>query len=247
MNFLPLSWRTKFVFISTGVFIGLLISVQFYSSVPNSSYISDQLSAQKELVKSFIDDQNLLKSKIIALHKKINEYQEKAKDGIENNNLENLRALKKEIGLEMAKGSGLELFLNDGFWVNRDADTNSEQFLIHASDLRDVVNLLRAAKVEALAINDQRVIASSPITSVGNTILVNNFHMLPPFNVTAIGDPELILQLLQDGAAIPDLQKRVKEGKVQMNMKTKSNAVVPAYNGNLSLQYITQISNTTAL
>ena len=247
MNFLTLSWRTKFVFIATGIFIGLLISVQFYNAIPDSSYISDQLTAQKELVKSFIDDQNLLKSRIITLHEKIDEYQAKAKDGTQNNNLENLKALKAEIGLETAKGAGLEIYFNDGFLVNRDAEDSSEQFLIHASDLRDVVNLLRAAKVEALAINDQRVIASSPITSVGNTILVNNFHLLPPFNITAIGDPELILELLKEGSSIPDLQKRVQEGKVQMDIKTKNNVVVPPYNGNLSLQYIKQISNTSDL
>lgn len=240
MNFLQLSLRTKTVFIVTGIFIGMLVSTQFRSAIPTGSYLYDQLAIQKELVKSFIDDQALLKSKIVSLRKKIEENQEKTRTASQVNNLETLRELKKEIGLETAKGQGITINLNDGVFVNRENMENIDQSLVHASDLRDMVNLLRTAQVEAIAINDQRVIASTPITSVGNTILVNNFHLLPPFNITAVGDPELIMQRLKDPTVLPDLQKRVKELKVQYAVEANNNLIIPVYNGNLTLKYIQQ-------
>jgi uncharacterized protein YlxW (UPF0749 family) len=242
MDFFSLSWRTKGVFIATGVVIGLLVSIQFRSSIPNSSYIYDELAIQKQLIKSYIDDQALLKSKIITLRGKIEETQAQAKSTQEKNNLETLQSLKKDIGLETVKGAGVEINLNDGMFVNRENTETLDQALIHASDLRDIVNLLRAAKVEAIAINDQRVIATSPITSVGNTIMVNNFHLLPPFTITAIGDPELIQQQLNDKGDLPDLQKRVKEGKIQYSIKSKSILTAPVYNGNLNPKYLTEVN-----
>lgn len=218
----------------------MLVTTQFKSAVPTGSYLYDQLAIQKMLVKSFIDDQAFLKSKIVSLRKKIEENQEKTRSISQQNNLEVLRELKKDIGLEMSRGDGIVINLNDGAFVNRENVENIDQSLVHASDLRDLVNLLRTAEIEAIAINDQRIIASTPITSVGNTILVNNFHLLPPFNVTAIGDPELIRQRLKDPAVLPDLQKRVKEMKIQYSIQTKSNLVIPIFNGNLSIKYIQQ-------
>jgi uncharacterized protein YlxW (UPF0749 family) len=233
-----LSWRTYFVFIITGVFIGLLMTAQFRSSIPSSSYLSDRLQAQKELIKSFIDDQGLLKSKIVTLRDKINEQQQKIKASSQSNNLETLATLKKDMGLETVKGPGVEVVLNDGVFVNRESTDNIDQSLIHASDLRDLVNLLRTAKAEAISINDQRVIASTPITSVGNTILVNNFHLLPPFNVSAVGDSEIILQRLNEAGVLPDLTKRAQELKVQFSFRGKEGLSAPVYNGNLTTDYI---------
>lgn len=238
MNFLNLSVRTKMVFIGTGIFIGLLVSVQIKSSVPNSSFIFDQLEAQKSLIKSYLDDQAVLKSRIVSLRKGIEESQAGSKIALEQTNLEILQNLKKEIGLVAVKGEGVILVLNDGQSIDREKVESMDQSLIHASDLRDVVNLLRAAKADAIAINDQRVIAASPISSVGNTILVNNTHLLPPFTIVAIGDPEVIKQQLADPAALPDLQKRVKGNKVQFTVQNKGNLSVPEYVGTLTLNFL---------
>lgn len=232
------SGRTLVVFIASGVFIGLLVTAQFRSAVPSSSYLSDEIAVQKQLIRSFIDDQALLKSRIVALRDEINKNQERMQSNTEKNSLDTLKNLKKDVGLETAKGGGVEIILDDGAFVNREKIENLDQSLIHASDLRDIVNLLRSAKVDAISINDQRIIASTPITSVGNTILVNNFHLLPPFNIIAIGDPELISRRLTDSTALPDLQNRVKNLKIQYSFLLKNSLIVPVYNGNFSLKYI---------
>lgn len=241
----PLSVRTKAVFIVTGLFIGMLVSTQFRSAVPTGSYLTDQLAIQKKLVKSFIDDQSLLKSKIVSLRKKITENQEKMRTVSQTSNLEVLRNLKQDIGLDIVKGKGVAINLRDGVFVNRENVENIDQSLVHAADLRDLVNLLRTAKVKAIAINDQRVLASTPITAVGNTILVNNFHLLPPFNIVAVGDTELILQRIKDPAALPDLQKRIKDLKLQYSFEIKNNLIIPVYNGNLLLKYIQTITTAS--
>lgn len=240
-----LSWRTYTVFVVTGIFIGLLVTAQVKSSVPSTSFIYDQLAVQKELIKDYVDDQARLKSKIVTLRAKIEENQEKIRQSSKDNNLEILKELKSDIGLSSAKGGGVEIKLNDGLFVNRENIAEVDQSLVQASDLRDIVNLLRSAKATAIAINDQRVIASTPISSVGNTIMVNNYHVLPPFNITAIGDRELIIPLLNDENQLPDLQSRIAQFKIQYSAEAKDNLNLPIYNGNLTTKLLTEAPNGT--
>jgi uncharacterized protein YlxW (UPF0749 family) len=232
------------VFILTGVFIGMLLTFQFRSSIPATVFPTDVLEAQTELIDSFISDQGLLKTKIVTLRTQINEAQEQAKVYVEDTNLEVLKVLKQDMGLEQVRGPGVEITLSDGAFVNRESADEISQSMIHASDLRDLVNVLRTAKVDAIAINDQRIIASTPITSVGNTILVNNFHLLPPFSVAAVGDQELIMQRLNDSSALPDLQKRASELKIQYKAEEKDGLTAPVYNGNLSAKYLNELTAT---
>lgn len=233
-----LTWKIQLVFIFTGILIGLLVTSQFRSALPTSSYPSDELHAQQDLIKSFSDDQAVLKSKIVTLRKQIEDKQQQSSQTIEKNNLDTLAQLKKEAGLDTVRGEGLAITLNDGLFVKRINEESLSQSLVQASDLRDVVNLLFSAQAEAIAINDQRVIASTPISSVGNTILVNNFHLLPPFTITASGDTELMLQRLNDPAALPDLQKRVTAHNIQLRAIAQKNLLVPVYSSDFRLKYM---------
>ena len=56
-------------------------------------------------------------------------------------------------------------------------------------DLQGVVNALWAAGAEAVAVNGQRLTASSAIRQAGDAILVNFTPVTAPYRVEAIGDP----------------------------------------------------------
>ncbi|MFA5829336.1 MAG: DUF881 domain-containing protein [Candidatus Gracilibacteria bacterium] len=239
-----LNWKIQLVFILTGVMVGLLVTTQFKSALPSSSYPYDELQAQQELMKSYSDDQAVLKSRILNLRKQIEIKQTESGQTIEKNNLDILNAIKNEIGLSSEKGDGIEITLNDGLLVKRNNPDVLNQSLVQAADLRDVVNLLFSAQAESVAINDQRIIASTSITSVGNTILVNNFHLLPPFTIIALGDPDTFLQRLHDPAALPDLQKRTKEALIQYAFVAKKNLIVPVYNSDFRLKFLTEANST---
>ena len=239
------SYKNKIAFVITGIFIGALVTTQFKSSLPSTSYLTDEIEARDAIINSFLNDQSLLKSKIVSLRQNIDENQSKIQKTAKNSNLEILQNLKKEIGLEKQQGAGVIITIADGANVTKSDHSNDElsRYLVNAADLRDIINILRTAKVEAIAINDQRVIASTPITAVGNTILVNNYHLLPPFNITAIGDQELILDRLSDAEALPDLMKRVKENKISYQVDKKSGINIPLYNGDLRNKYMQKAIN----
>lgn len=237
------SWTVQAAFVVTGVLIGVLVTAQFKSSIPASSYPYDEYKVQQELIKSYTDDQAVLKTKILNLRKEIDDKQKQSGVTVQKTNLDTLEQLKSDIGLGTAKGNGLVITLDDGAFAQRASSEGSETFLVHAADLRDIVNLAFSAQADALAINDQRVIASTPISSVGNTILVNNFHVLPPFTVTVLGDKDFLLQRFNDVTSLSDLNKRAKAQKISFSFLPKDNLALPVYNGDFRLKYVQAVTS----
>jgi uncharacterized protein YlxW (UPF0749 family) len=94
-------------------------------------------------------------------------------------------------GLDPMRGPGLVVTLTD---AQRDAngrfprDASPDDLVVHQQDLQAVLNALWSAGAEAIQVQDQRLIATSALRCVGNTLLLNGRTYSPPYTVTAIGD-----------------------------------------------------------
>ena len=78
----------------------------------------------------------------------------------------------------------------------RDADGNypagvdPDDLVVHQQDVQSVVNAMWAGGAEAMMIMDQRVLTTSAVRCIGNTLLLQGRTYSPPFVVTAIGDAD---------------------------------------------------------
>jgi len=57
-------------------------------------------------------------------------------------------------------------------------------------ELEDALNNLRNAGAEAIALNSQRIVSSTPVRSRGNSLLINGHAVSAPLSLLVIGDPE---------------------------------------------------------
>ena len=80
-------------------------------------------------------------------------------------------------GTERATGPGIRLHIEDG------------DGQVDAAVLLDTIQELRDAGAEAMQIMDQRVISTSAVRCVGNTLILQGRVYSPPFTITAVGDP----------------------------------------------------------
>lgn len=131
-------------------------------------------------------------------------------------------------GFTKVVGPGVIATLNDSPNGNL-----SEQAIAHAADLRDMISLMRAMGAEAISINGERVITTTAIDCIVNTILVNDTRLSNPFIVTAIGDSETMARALNDPSILSDLHKRVVQDGIVFTVETKSRVEIPAYAGKL--------------
>ena len=64
--------------------------------------------------------------------------------------------------------------------------------MVHQQDVQAVVNALWAGGAEAMTLMGQRVVSTSAVRCVGNTVVLHGRVYSPPFVVTAVGDPDAL-------------------------------------------------------
>lgn len=96
-----------------------------------------------------------------------------------------LERLRLALGLKAMEGPGVTVAMKDA--PTRPAGANPA--VVTYQDIVGVVNELWAAGAEAVAVNTQRVTATTGFGQVGGTVVVNLQRLTAPFVITAIGDP----------------------------------------------------------
>lgn len=146
----------------------------------------EQAVAQNDSLVS--ENERLLKAKEEAITNMLNQ------QGY-SNLLDELNRVKTLAGLTEVTGQGVAVTLNDkpGFDVVRD----SADALVHDSDVRHVLDLLKASGAAALSVNDQRIVNASYVFCIGPTILCNMQRLTPPYIIRAIGNPQLMADAIR--------------------------------------------------
>ena len=95
-----------------------------------------------------------------------------------------------------------------------------------------MVNALWAGGAEAMMIMDQRVLTTSAVRCIGNTLLLQGRTYSPPFVVTAIGDAPAMSAALDVEPGVQLLLQYVDKYKLGYEVKVLDDPVeLPAYDG----------------
>jgi uncharacterized protein YlxW (UPF0749 family) len=114
-----------------------------------------------------------------------------------------------------------------------------DDLVIHQSDVQAVVNAVWAAAADGVAIMNQRLIATSAVRCVGNTLLLQGRTYSPPFVITAIGDVDAVRAQLAASRQVGYLEQAVAALGLTFDVHAVSRVTLPAYTGSLDLQYAT--------
>ena len=112
-----------------------------------------------------------------------------------------------------------------------------DDLVIHQSDVQAVVNAVWAAAADGVAIMDQRLIATSAVRCVGNTLLLQGRTYSPPFIVTAIADASAVRAQLAVSPQVAVFQEAVEAYGLTFTVRERPAVELPAYDGPLDLQY----------
>ena len=100
-----------------------------------------------------------------------------------------LNDLKIKVGEVALRGPGVVVTVNDS-QVTPKAGENPNLYVIHDDDLLRLLNELRAAGAEALAINKERLLDVSEVRCAGPTVSVNNTRFTPPYEIRGHRGPQ---------------------------------------------------------
>jgi uncharacterized protein YlxW (UPF0749 family) len=113
----------------------------------------------------------------------------------------------------------------------------ADDLVIHQSDVQGVVNALWAAGADGVAIMGQRLIGTSAVICVGNTLLLQGRTYSPPFVVTAIGSAGQMRQALAGSTEVQLLKAAVDDFGLTYSVSDQRSVDLPAYDGPLEMQY----------
>jgi uncharacterized protein YlxW (UPF0749 family) len=140
-------------------------------------------------------------------------------------------------GLSAEHGPGITVVLDDAPSTTATAGVDPNQLVVHQSDLQAVVNALWAGGAEAMSIAGQRVIATSAVRCVGNTLLLNGEVFSPPFRVAAIGPSRTMAAALDASRGVRMFQQAAEYYGLGYTVESPDDVRVPAYSGPLGLAY----------
>jgi uncharacterized protein YlxW (UPF0749 family) len=149
-------------------------------------------------------------------------------------------ALRATAGFTALHGPGVTVTLNDSSrrqseFGSQNAPDNDD-LVVHQGDVQAVVNALWAGGAEAMSIMEVRVIATSAVRCVGNTLLLHGQVFSPPFRITAIGEPTAMHRALESAEGVRQFRDAVADFGLGYTETVERNVTVRAYDGSSDLR-----------
>jgi uncharacterized protein YlxW (UPF0749 family) len=153
-----------------------------------------------------------------------------------------IQQLSPVAGFTSMVGPGLVITLNDAPQVDLSIPENERpdvnDLLIHQEDVQSVVNALWAGGAQGISLMGKRVIATSAVKCVGNTLLLHGKVYSPPFRIEAIGDVTKLTKSLRDDPNVAILQDYVDLFGLVYEVQRAALIELPPYEGSLLLDNV---------
>lgn len=112
-----------------------------------------------------------------------------------------------------------------------------DQLVVHQQDLQAVINALWAGGAEAMALQDQRVTATTAFRCVGNVLLLGGQLYSPPYEVRAIGDPKALRAALLADSEIQTYLSYVDAVGLGWSVSSTDDLELPGIEGRTALEF----------
>lgn len=207
----------KFYFILIGCLVGFATMLQFHAQLlPSRDTDVSAKQDYKEVYQQLQKEQNTLKTHLETLR-----FQEEEKNKFLSQNTQmQLVQAQKDAGFTKVQGEGVVIRLN------LDGKVSSAEM---ASMLRETINLLLSLNAEAISVNGYRVVFKTPIISVGDHILLENFHITAPFEIQVVGGADFIISALEVKEGFKNVREAIVKNNLSMEVQKETDLEIPAY------------------
>jgi len=194
--------------------LGIAIAWQYSSVNENLVLAQYEKKNLSQLVEELLMERNNnenLRARIEELQQEVD-----ALKNDENMDMKYVEDLKKSVmaGLETVKGTGLVITVESG-----------GQIKVKASHIQELLNELKASDVQALSVNDERIVATSEVREAGDYIMINGRQLVPPYTIKAIGDPDRMERSLR---LMGGVLAKYQVYEFNVTLEKSDNVVIPA-------------------
>ncbi|MET9851468.1 DUF881 domain-containing protein [Streptomyces sp. NPDC006450] len=161
-----------------------------------------------------------------------------------------LAALRAASGTEDISGKAVTVTLNDAppnatARIPNVPEPQPNDLVIHQQDLQAVVNALWQGGAQGIQVMDQRLISTSAVRCVGNTLILQGRVYSPPYKVSAVGDPGALKKALAASPALQNYQLYVNAYGLGWKVDEHKALTLPGYSGTVDLHYAKPLESAT--
>ena len=214
--------------------LGFLIAAQLRAEGPLVRYTTQERSPLIETALGLQSQQDALKGQILDLRNQIGqlEAQGPGSDARVKQLNDDLQQARIAAGLIAMQGPGIVFKLNDANSPGGGADQ-----LVSAADIRILVNEVWLAGAEAVAVNGERVTASTAFLDIGGSVLANSAYLAPPYQIAAIGPPGLYDRIRGSATFAAFVASRVEGEGIGLSVAQLDTVDVPAFAGTVNVRF----------
>jgi uncharacterized protein YlxW (UPF0749 family) len=154
-------------------------------------------------------------------------------------------ALSGTAALTPVSGAALTVTLNDAPPNAQPAAgaaaPQPDWLIIHQQDVQAVVNALWAGGATGIQLMDQRMVSTSAVRCVGNTLLLQGRVYSPPYVITAVGDAGRLRSALMAAPAVQTYLEYVTAYGLGWDVRTRDRVTLPGYAGPLDVSHATVV------
>ena len=229
----------KKIFIIIFIFaltLSITLQLKTISGVGNKSKVAALNSETRNTLLMQREKNEMLLKEVESKEEQLNKLRDKAsKNSIKFEEKKNiLNENKKKLGHTKISGKGIIIKLRDGNDSKNNIKQDISQLIVHDSDIISIVNILRNAGAEAISVNDQRIVTTTPISCIGTVIKINEEKVGSPYMISAIGNQEYLESALTMPGGIIEL---LEQYGIDISVEKGNNIEIPAYLSSSKMEY----------
>lgn len=229
------AWVTAACFLF-GVMVALAVRTTIRTRASGSTYYQSGIVGA--MLHAAREQNQELQKQLATMSQQLNEFQKTAQDTTAQQAMirDQFQDLKLWAGLVPVKGPGLRILLRDSPVEQTGIPPDlRDELRVHDNDLNGLVNELRSAGAEALAIGGadgtsfKRLVHNSAARCVGPSAVVNGAYLSAPYTILAIGSPENLRSALEMSDGF--IASRGLKDLDMIQIETSKELHLPAYAG----------------
>ncbi len=228
---------------TAGIFAlaGFLFWVSFNTAQGTDLRTDDSMLRLSDLIRERSQNNQELDSSVSELRREVDSLARRDSGGTEAEERV-FEELERAAGSRKLSGPGLTVTLDDappdaGPRMPGIPDPQPNDLVVHQQDLQAVVNALWEGGARGIKVMDQRLISTSAVRCVGNTLILQGRLYSPPYTITAVGDTEELRAALDRAPAVRNYREYVDAYGLGWAVDEHDEVTLPGYTGAVDLRH----------
>jgi uncharacterized protein YlxW (UPF0749 family) len=147
----------------------------------------------------------------------------------------NIAGLAPVVGLTEVTGPGVTVSLDDATPPDPIPEGfTGDDYIVHQQDVQGVVNALWRGGASGISVMGQRLISTSAVRCVGNTVILQGQVYSPPFVIEAVGNLDSLTAALDQDESVRFFREWADVVGLGYEQTTAQQMTLPAYSGPIS-------------